>query len=59
VFRMIAQGKTVTEIAAELSLSVKTVSTHNTHLMEKLKLSNQADLIRYALEQRLLGDQSS
>jgi len=34
------------------------VSTHKTHLMEKLKLSNQADLIRYAFEQRLLGDQS-
>jgi two-component system invasion response regulator UvrY len=59
VFRMIVQGKTVTEIAGELSLSVKTVSTHKTHLMEKLKLSNQADLIRYALEQRLLGDESN
>jgi len=59
VFRMIAQGKTVTEIAGELSLSVKTVSTHKTHLMEKLKLSNQADLIRYALEQHLLGDTPS
>jgi DNA-binding NarL/FixJ family response regulator len=56
VFRMIVQGKTVTAIAGDLALSVKTVSTHKTHLMEKLKLSNQADLVRYALEHRLLGD---
>jgi len=57
VFRMIAQGKTVTEIGTELMLSVKTVSTHKTRLMEKLKLANQAELVRYALEHGLLDDQ--
>jgi len=59
VFRMIAQGKTVSEIARELSLSVKTVSTHKTHLMEKMHLANQAELVRYAIEHRLLDDSAT
>jgi len=54
VFSMIAQGKTVTEIAADLSLSVKTVSTHKTHVLEKMKLANQAELVRYAIAHQLL-----
>lgn len=58
VFTMIAQGRTVTDIAAELNLSVKTVSTHKVHLLEKMQLSNQAELVRYALEHRLLDDQA-
>jgi len=49
VMRMIASGKTVGEIAEELSLSVKTVSTYRTRILEKLQLSNNADIIRYAL----------
>ena len=56
VFSMIVQGKTVTDIAAELSLSVKTVSTHKTHVLEKMKLANQAELVRYALAHQLLDD---
>ncbi|HTS52905.1 MAG TPA: response regulator transcription factor [Burkholderiales bacterium] len=56
VFSMIVQGKTVTDIAAELSLSVKTVSTHKTHVLEKMKLANQAELVRYAIAHRLLDD---
>ena len=56
VFSMIVQGKTVTEIAAELSLSVKTVSTHKTHVLEKMKLGNQAELVRYAIVHHLLDD---
>lgn len=56
VLRMIVQGKTLTEIGAELNLSVKTVSTHKTHVLEKLQLANQAELVRYALEHRLLDD---
>jgi len=49
VMRMIASGKTVGEIAEELSLSVKTVSTYRTRILEKLQLSNNADIMRYAL----------
>jgi DNA-binding NarL/FixJ family response regulator len=49
VMRMIASGKTAGEIAEELSLSVKTVSTFRTRILKKLRLSNNADIIRYAL----------
>ena len=54
IFGMIVQGKTVTEIAVELSLSVKTVSTHKMRVLEKMNLTNQAELVRYALTHRLL-----
>ena len=54
VFQMIARGKSVSEIARELSLSAKTVSTHKTRLMEKMGLANQTDLIRYALDNNLI-----
>ena len=54
VFRMIAQGKSVTEIADALVLSVKTVSTHKTRIMQKMNLTNPAELIRYALDHDLL-----
>ena len=56
VFQMIARGVSVTGIARELSLSVKTVSTHKTRVMEKMGLANQAELIRYALEHKLLDE---
>jgi DNA-binding NarL/FixJ family response regulator len=59
VFRMIAGGASVGEVARELSLSIKTVSTHKTHIMEKMGLANAAELIRYALEHRLLDDSGS
>jgi DNA-binding NarL/FixJ family response regulator len=54
VLQMIAGGKTVGEIAKTLSLSVKTVSTHKTRILNKMGLANQAELIRYALEHKLL-----
>jgi two-component system, NarL family, invasion response regulator UvrY len=54
VFRMLALGKTVTEIADELSLSVKTISTNRSRLLEKLHASNNADLTQYAIEHSLL-----
>ena len=58
VLQMIAAGSTVTEIASKLALSPKTVSTHKARLLEKMHMSNQAELIRYAIEQRLVaGDQ--
>lgn len=56
VFQMIVAGKTVGKIANQLSLSVKTVSTHKTRIMEKMGLANQAELIRYALEHKLLDE---
>jgi len=58
VFRMIARGASVGQIARELSLSVKTISTHKTRILEKMGLANQAELIRYALEHRLLDEPS-
>jgi DNA-binding NarL/FixJ family response regulator len=56
VFQLIANGAAVGEIAKQLSLSVKTVSTHKTRILEKMGLSNQAELIRYALEHRLTDE---
>jgi len=49
VFRMIASGKTVGAIATELSLSVKTVSTHRVRILDKMRLKNNAELIHYAV----------
>jgi len=56
VFRMLAAGAGVTQIAGDLNLSVKTVSTHKARLMEKLGVTNQAELIHYALRHRLSDD---
>lgn len=56
VFEMIASGKSVTEIATQLSLSVKTVSTHKTRIMQKMGAANQADLIRYAIRHQLIDE---
>ena len=53
VMSMLVSGKSITDIASELNLSVKTVSTHKTRLMQKMGMSNQADLIRYALDNNL------
>ena len=56
VFRRLVAGAAVTQIAGDLSLSVKTVSTHKARLMEKLGVANQAELIHYALKHRLSDD---
>jgi DNA-binding NarL/FixJ family response regulator len=53
VFMLIAQGKSVSDIAAMLNLSVKTVSTHKANLLQKMKMENTAELIRYALSHGL------
>lgn len=55
VFILIARGHGVTEIARELNLSVKTISTHKTRILEKMNLSNTADLIHYAIHNQLIG----
>jgi DNA-binding NarL/FixJ family response regulator len=54
VLRMLALGKTVTQIAEELHLSVPTVSTHRARMLEKMKMTSTAELIRYALQNRLV-----
>ena len=54
VLRLLAGGRSPTEIAAQLHLSVKTISTHKAHIQEKLGLGGTADLVRYALEHKLL-----
>jgi len=54
VFRMIAEGKSVSEIAERLNLSVKTVSTHKANLLQKMNMTTQGELIRYALENNLV-----
>lgn len=54
VLRMIGSGQTVGEIAVELSLSVKTVSTYRARLLEKMDLHTNAELTRYAFENKLV-----
>ncbi|THT99953.1 response regulator transcription factor [Lampropedia puyangensis] len=54
VFLKLAQGQTATDIANELSLSVKTVSTYRTRLMEKMALASNSDLTYYALKNGLI-----
>jgi len=54
VMLLMARGKRVKDIAGELSLSVKTISTHRQHILRKLKLTNNAEIIRYALRNRLV-----
>jgi len=53
VFGLLVAGKRVNEIAEQLIISNKTVSTHKLHLMEKMKLGSTAELVRYAVENKL------
>jgi DNA-binding NarL/FixJ family response regulator len=53
VLALIARGVPLAQIAEQLHLSPKTVTTHKAHLMEKLGITNNADLIRYAVEHKL------
>jgi len=52
--RLIASGKTVTEIAAMLSLSDKTISTYRARILEKMEMKNNAELMLYALRNNLV-----
>ena len=54
VLRLLVDGLGPTEIGERLHLSVKTVSTHKTRILEKLGLGSTAELVRYALEHKLL-----
>jgi len=53
VFSLLASGKTVSEIAEHLALSVQTISTYRAHILEKLGLLNTAQIIRYAHQHQL------
>jgi DNA-binding NarL/FixJ family response regulator len=52
--RMIARGKAIKTIAEELNLSEKTVSTYRTRLLEKMNMTTNAEIISYALKNKLI-----
>jgi len=54
VFKMLASGKPVSDIAHQLSLKVTTVSTYRSRILEKMQLKTNADLTRYAIEKKLI-----
>jgi two-component system invasion response regulator UvrY len=54
VFKLLANGKSVTDIAAQLSLSATTVSTYRSRILEKMQMKSNAELARYAVENRLI-----
>ncbi len=54
VLRMIALGHTNAEIADQLNLSVRTVETHRAHIQQKLRLGSRSELVRYAIDHRLI-----
>jgi DNA-binding NarL/FixJ family response regulator len=56
VFQMLAAGTSVSEIAEKLHLSVKTISTHKTRILQKIEANSLADLVKYAMAKKLLSD---
>lgn len=54
VFKLIAEGKTITDIGEQLSLGVTTVSTHRSRILAKMNMKNNADLTRYAIQNDLI-----
>jgi DNA-binding NarL/FixJ family response regulator len=54
IFLLIAAGKSISDIASSLNLSVKTVSTHKANILQKMNMTTAGELIRYALAQRLV-----
>ncbi len=54
VFTMLAAGNTVTEIAGQLHLSVKTISTHKTRILRKMKMRSLSEMVQYAVMHNLL-----
>ena len=59
VLRLLALGHTNQEIAKQLFISVRTAETHRAHIMQKLRLSSRAELVRYAIAHDLLEDSDS
>ena len=56
VFRLLVDGRSISDIAAQLHLSVKTVSTHKTRILQKMSAASVADLVRYAIRHRLAAE---
>jgi two-component system, NarL family, invasion response regulator UvrY len=56
IFKMLAFGKTITQIGDSLSLALTTVSTHRSRIMEKLNLSTNSELTRYAITHHIISD---
>ncbi len=56
IFKLLALGKTITQIAESLSLAATTVSTHRSNIMRKLNLSTNSELTRYALAHHIISD---
>lgn len=54
VFKLLASGRSISEIAEQLSLSATTISTYRARILEKMQMSNNADLTRYALQKNLI-----
>jgi DNA-binding NarL/FixJ family response regulator len=54
VFKMLASGRTVSQVAEDLGLSVKTVSTHRTRILKKMEMGNNASLTQYAVKNRII-----
>jgi two-component system invasion response regulator UvrY len=54
VLKLLASGRTVSEVAADLTLSVKTVSTHRTRILQKMNMRTNAELMHYALRSGLV-----
>lgn len=59
VYRHIMAGKRLTDIAADLHLSIKTVSTHKAHIMEKLGVAGTASLVRYGVQHHLFEEHAT
>ncbi|HQB31462.1 MAG TPA: response regulator transcription factor [Syntrophales bacterium] len=55
VMLLIASGKTVSDIADELCLSVKTISTYRSHIIDKMRMKNNAEITLYAVQNKLIG----
>jgi two-component system, NarL family, response regulator NreC len=54
VLRLLAEGHTNQEIAAQLYISVRTAETHRAHIMQKLRFTTRSELVRYAIDQGML-----
>ncbi len=54
MLRLLALGHTNQEIAKQLFISVRTAETHRAHIMQKLRVSTRAELVRYAFDQGML-----
>jgi two-component system, NarL family, invasion response regulator UvrY len=56
IFKLLAYGKTLTQIADSFSLALTTISTHRSRIMEKLNLSTNSELTRYAIAHQIISD---